>query len=225
MLWGAIDPYEYPGERLAEIKSLVSSTQHRKAMICQRAIVEAVCAGTLPFSRAFETHSDYNGEWEKEIDFPDTPDPDKVLPHKTRITQAAFFKWAKNKNLESYRAVVMRSLNKMQPNQAETVSYIESGSSNVPLLEAPVPTYMDPANVLSSIETRAVHDTWHAVTKNGTHDPRQLGISVRTATFEYLDNHPEYKKFSNQAKERIFGVINWDKKGGAPRTPANLANH
>jgi len=216
MLWAAIDPYEYPDARLTEIKSLVHPEQRRKAMICQRAIQEAVCSGTLPFSRAVELHFEYNnGEWEKEVVFPDTPDPDKIIPHKTRITQAAFLKWVKGKNILSYRSEVIRSATKALKNEAETVSYVETKKPVVQLLAAP--TYMDPEHPMSSEELLAANEAWHAVTKDG--DPRDSGKAIRAAIRKYLDEHPKYSTFSNEAKERICTVTNWNRKGGAPRTP------
>lgn len=215
MLWAAIDPYEHPGSRITEIKSLVHSEQHRKAMICQRAILEAVCSGTLPFSRAVELHNDHNGDWEKEVSFPDTPDPEKIIPHKTRITQAAFLKWVKGKNIPSYRSLVIHAANKASKSEMESTPYIELQKPVVHLLAAP--TYMDAEHPMSPEELRAANDAWHAVTKDG--DPRDSGKAIRTALRKYLDEHPRYSALSNEAKERICTVTNWNRKGGAPRTP------
>lgn len=217
MLWAAIDPYEFPDARLVEIKSLINAVQHRKAMICQRAILEAICSGTLPFSRSFELHWDYNqAEWEKEVEFPDTPDPDKVMPHKTRITQAAFIKWAKSKGILSYRSEVKNSATKILQKNVETVDYVDVQKPAVQLLTAP--TYMDPEHPMSPEELRAANEAWHAVTKDG--DPRDSGKAIRAAIRKYLDEHPRHSALSNEAKERICTVVNWNRKGGAPRTPA-----
>lgn len=217
MLWASIDPYDFPGTRLVEIKSLVRLTQHRKATICQRAALEAVCAGTLPFAKAIEMHDSFNGDWEKEVAFPDLPDPDKLIPHKTRITQAAFRKWAKSKNIHSYRSLILRSAPKNAVNEATTVAYVESPPQAVPLLAAPLPAYMDPNHPMSADELRAGHDAWYAVTKDG--DPRASGQAIRAAIRKYLDEHPEYGLFSNAAKERICTSANWNPKGGATPTP------
>ncbi|WP_175016891.1 hypothetical protein [Massilia sp. YMA4] len=218
MLWGAIDPYHFIGIRLADI--MVDPQRHRRAMICQRAIVEAVCNGTLSTTRAIVERSDFNNCWEEEIKFPNLPDPDTLIPHRTRIAQSSFRAWAAKKNIPSYRMTVLKSVQLTNTAEPETVVFNEAAKEPIQLLAAPSPAYMDPANSLSSIELRAAHDAWHAITKNGTYDPRQhLGISVKDATFKFLEDHPEYREFSNQAKERVFGVINWNKSGGAPRTP------
>lgn len=222
LLWAAIDPMEHENLRLSEIKKFVRLVQYKKAGTFQRAIVEAVCGGTLPFSYATELITDIQnyGEWEKEVEFPNLPDSRKLIPHKTKVTQAAFMKWVKGKNMPSYREFVIKnSPNIITTNTecpTETISEIlfpVSTTQVIPLTHG----YLDSANPCSPQELRAASDAWNAITDGG--DPRESGAAVKAAIRKYLDEHPEYNSLSNEAKVRVCTVSNWNKKGGPPKTP------
>jgi len=227
MLWAAIDPFDHIGVRLDALKADMPQHKFKKAWISQRAISEAVCSGTLPFIDAWEEHEDFqNGYWEKKIEFPDLPDPNKLIPHMTRIRQAAFMKWADSKKILSYRQEVQ------QVYKATQIKVIQHGGHDASVvatatatatapapekLQLAAPGFLDPANPLSPSELRAANEAWYAVTQKG--DPRELGTSVKTEIRKFLDSHAEYREFSEDAKKRICTVSNWDKKGGAPKTP------
>src|SRR5450830_742890 len=117
LLWSAIDPDSLVDTHIdfnlalsGQLFDSINPVQERKAKIYRRAIIEAICGGTLPFTRAIEVHYDYqNGDWEKDVPFPDLPDPEKIITSRTRVQQAAFIKWAKSKNIPSYREQVKRA--------------------------------------------------------------------------------------------------------------------
>lgn len=221
MLWAAIDPMDYENRRLCELKGVIRVLQYKKAGTFQRAIAEAVCGGTLPFVRAWELHDDYqNGPWEKEVDFPNLPDSNKIIHHMTRIAQAAFMKWVRSKKIPSYREFVQKN----QEHHGGMVTIVTEPAAEPVLMESanqvlalPGMSYLDPANPCSPQELRAATEAWAAVTGDG--DPRIKGAAVRAALRKWLDAHLEYQGMSNEAKERICTVANWNKKGGATGTP------
>jgi len=109
MLWAGIDPMEHVDVRLSDLKHAVSLLQYRKAFTFQRAIAEAVCGGTLPFVEAWEEHNDYNnGPWDKKIEFPELPEHSLIVHHLTRVSQAAFMKWAQSKKMWSLKQSLQR---------------------------------------------------------------------------------------------------------------------
>ena len=216
MLWAAIDPMEHVAVRLLDLKSVVTPLQHRKAWAFQRAIAEAVCGGTLPFVEAWETHDDYqNGPYDKEVEFPGLPHHNFVVHHMTRLTQAAFMKWAQGKKMSSMRQYLQRRpLNLVPEGRSElddTENTIEMQLPGKPLVLAP-PSYLDAAHPLSPAELRAAHEAWMTVTHDG--NPKHSGTAVRAALLKFLNGHPEHRLLGIAAKERICTVANWDKKGG-----------
>lgn len=222
MLWAAIDPWDHETRRLNQLRGIVRIMQYKKAGTYQRAIAEAVCGGTLPFVKAWELHDDYqNGPWEKEINFPELPDSNKIIHHMTRISQAAFMKWVKSKNIPSYREFVIKSQQKSADELVTLVAVDKEEKvavvSEAQLLLPPSMAYLDSTNPCSPQELRAASEAWTAVTGEG--DPRESGAAVKAAIRKWLDNHDEYRHMSNEAKNRICTVSNWNKKGGATGTP------
>ena len=214
MLWAAIDPADHVGERLHSLKKDLPLRQYKKAWILLRAVSEAICGGTLPFVEAWELHDDHqNGPWERKVDFPTLPDPNKLIPEKTRVRQAAFRKWADTKKLPSYRQDVMR-LNALPTITAQLLE-IQAPTATATLI-LPMPDFRDSANPLSPIELRASAEAWEIVTSEAKYEK---GMAVKDAVKEVLSNHPDYRELSTEAKNRIATVVNWDKKGGAPKTP------
>ena len=221
LLWAGIDPMEQAGTRLLDLKSVVTTIQHRKASAFQRAIAEAVCGGTLPFVEAWEDYSDYNNSYDKEVEFPDLPQHSSIICYKTRINQAAFMKWAQSKKMLSMRQNLKRALPNHRPEGISTFNYVDNTiEMQTPgrTLALPPPSYLDATNPLSPAELRAAHDAWVAVTQDG--NPKSSGTAVRAAMLKFLNTHPEHSSLGSAAKERICTVANWDKKGGAARTPS-----
>lgn len=222
MLWAGIDPMEHTGVRLLDLKNVLTPLQHRKASAFQRAISEAVCGGTLPFVEAWEDYSDYNNSYDKEVEFPDLPQHSSIIYHKTRINQAAFMKWAQSKKMLSMRQHLKRVLTSRE---SENTRMLDDGDKTIEMqvsgqtLALPAPSYLDTSNPLSPAELRAAHDAWVAVTQDG--NPKSSGTAVRAAMLKFLNNHPEHCFLGTAAKERICTVANWDKKGGATRTPGS----
>jgi len=78
LLWSAIDPDSLVDTHIDFNRALrrqlfdsINLVQEKKAKIYRRAIIEAICGGTLPFTRAIELHCDYqNGNWEKRCAIP-----------------------------------------------------------------------------------------------------------------------------------------------------------
>lgn len=214
MLWAAIDPSDHIGVRLGTLKNSLPIVQYKKAWISLRAVSEAVCGGTLPFVEAWELHDDFHhGHWEKKIEFPQLPDRNKMIHHMTRIRQAAFLKWAFDKKIPSYRQELQKSKQPVEqlPNEG-TPSAVALPTK----LELPAPSYLDPNNPLSPIELRAGVAAWKMVTSDGAY---KEGKAIKDALRKALDEHAEYRSLSNDAKSRICTVTNWNKKGGAPKTP------
>lgn len=222
LLWSAIDPdslrnthVNFNQSLLDQLFDSVDPVRERKAKIYRRAIIEAICGGTLPFARAIELHDDYqNGEWGKEVLFPDLPDPEKMISSRTRVQQAAFIKWAKSKNIPSYREQVTRADALAKKPE---IKAIEMAAIAVQPLALAAPAYLDPDNPLSPAELRAAHNAWNAITENGSHEV--VGMSAKEAVLKFLNENQEYKLLSREARLRIATLTNWNKKGGAPKTP------
>jgi hypothetical protein len=220
MLWAAVDPMEHVGVRLLDLKHVIKSIQYRKASAFQRAIAEAVCGGSLSFVEAWEEHYTSDYSYEKEIEFPDLPQHSSIIHYKTRINQAAFMKWAQSKKMWSMRQRLQRTPLNQIPSPYNKISddenTLEMQVSGKTLVLAP-PSYVDASHPLSPAELRAAHDAWVAVTQDG--NPKSSGTAVRAAMLKFLNSHPEHSSLGSAAKERICTVANWDKKGGATRTP------
>lgn len=224
LLWSAIDPdslidthINFNQSLLGQLFDSITPAQERKAKIYRRAIIEAICGGTLSFARAIELHNDYqNGEWVKEISFPDLPDPEKIISSRTRVQQAAFIKWAKSKNILSYREQVTRA-NSITKDKEVVGSIVDiPQTENVPLL-------LPAARLLTADHPRAPREllvavaVWEEVVTNGHLDKN--GKSLKSNARKILDTDKKYSDTSEAARERISQVVNADKNGGAPKTP------
>ena len=214
MLWAAIEPFDYTGKRLADLSSNVPPAQYKKARLYLRAVTEAVCSGTLPFMEAWEEHDDnHHGAYSRKIDFPELPDQTAIQTHLTRVGQAAFLKWAQSKNMPSYRQSVLQSKKAQLPTTAQAEN---QPAQSVPLL-LPMPAFLDPSHPLSPVELRACIEVWEIVVSTGAHEKSK---SVKDAMRAALDVHPEHRSLSTEAKKRISVVANWNKDGGATKTPS-----
>jgi len=214
LLWAAVSPVEHMGVRLKDLKHVLSSQQYSKACIYQRAISEAVCGGSLGFVTAWEDHQDYQNSYEKEVEFPDLPDHSYIIPHMTRVTQAAFIKWADGKKMLSVKQQKQKLEQRQETSDAGTIIEMQAPDK---LLAIAAPLYLDSTHPLSAAELVAANEAWLAVTQDG--NPKSSGTAVRAAMMKFLENHPTHRLLGAAAKERICTVANWDKKGGAARTP------
>lgn len=223
LLWSAIDPFEMKSGNFDEYIDGVpfdfSPKQAKKARMHRRAIIEAVCGGTLSFVRAIELHEDYqngNGAWESEINFPNLPDPEKIITSKTRVQQAAFMKWAKSKNIPSYREQVIRA-NALAKNDefADSLNKIPK-KENIPLL-LPATRLLTADHPRAPRELLIAMEVWGEVVTNERLDNN--GKSLKSNARKILDTDEKYSGISNSAKERISTVANADTGGGAPKTP------
>jgi len=213
LLWAAVEPFDHAGKRVSELSDELTATQYKKARLFLRAVTEAVCAGTLPFMEAWEEGFDDNhGFWTRKVAFPELPEPTQVAGHLTRVGQLAFVKWAHSKNMPSYRQSLLQSKKTQLP---VTVQTEHQPVQPAPLL-LPMPAFLDPSNPLSPVEMRAAADVWEIVVSSGAHERAK---SVKDAMRAALDAHPEHSILSNEAKKRISVVANWNKDGGATKTP------
>lgn len=218
MLWAAIDPADYVGVRIVELKDAIPSAQYKKAWMSLRAVTEAVCAGTLPFVEAWEgREDDRDNYWRAKVEFPEVPDPNNVIHHMTRINQVAFLKWAHSKNVPSYRKQLIISAQKIR-SQVTTLDGdgLVTISQDSPNLLLPIPDFLDPSNPLSPEELRISAKVWEFVVSNGLHE---RGKTPKNAIREVLDSRPEFSHLSKDAKDRIAMVTNWKRTGGPPKTP------
>lgn len=221
LLWGAIDPLDHEGVRLRDIGNRlnVSPERYKAANLFQRAAVEAVCSGTLSFESSWEAHSDWQSDWEKKVEFPDLPDATKILPHLTRVKLAALQQWAANKRILSYRQILKRQQGQNVLEAVIEVSKPIHSSGEVLLL--PLDKLRDPSNLKAPVELRVAVDVWEE-TQTQAEGPEGIeGVSVKQAITKNLERHPEREKLSAEAKKRIATVANWDRDGGAPKTPGN----
>ena len=213
MLWAAIDPMEYTGKRLEELRANLHPVQYKKALLFLRAAKEAVCAGTLSFTDAFEEdYDETHGFFSRKVSFPDLPEPTLIVAHKTRVKQAVFMKWADSKSIPSYRQSLAQSKREQLPT---TVQDGYQSAQPAPLL-LPLPAFLDQSHPCHPIELRAGAEVWEEVVSTGAHERAK---SVKDAMRAALDAHPEHRNMSNEAKKRIATLANWKKDGGATKTP------
>jgi hypothetical protein len=215
LLWAGINPIEHMNVRLNDLKHIVAPYQYSKACIYQRAITEAVCGGTLEFVTAWEEHHDGLESYGKEVEFPDLPEHDRIIRHLTRIKQAAFIKWADNKKMLSIKQQKQQQEKRREVRDDDTVIKMQPTEKKLAIAG---PLYLDPPHPLSATELMAANEAWLAVTQDG--NPKSSGTAVRAAIMKFLDNHAKWNSLGSAAKERICTVANWDKKGGATKTPS-----
>lgn len=216
LLWAAIDPMDYIGMRLNELASHIPKERYKKAQIALRAITEAVCCGTLPFSEAWEEGDGFDAI---KTEFPNNPDINTVIPHMTRIRQSAFLKWAAEKKFPSYKQHVINSrrLVQSQTIEGDIREAPENASNATPPLLLPSTDFLDPSNPLSPEELRICAEVWNIVVSEGLHEGSK---TPKTAILSVLDSRPQFAKVSRDAKNRVSVVVNW-KKGGPQKTPGN----
>ena len=220
MIWAAIDPMEHLNIRLQNMKGIVPGDQYIKALSMQRAISEAVCSGALEFVEAWELHDDYqNGEWHKEIDFPDLPSHGSIIPYRVRVKQAALRKWAEIKKILSMRQYIQQSHGTNLRTIEAAVQSLERVDS-VTTLALAAPSYLDPAHPRFSAKLNAAVLAWQNV---GEPSP---GRTTKQAITEWVNTNAESLGLIHEggtliksAIEEITAVVNWNKKGGAPKTP------
>lgn len=203
MLWAAIDPFDHPDIRINELRKEVPFFQRRKAMVYQRAAVEAVCAGTLPFLVAKESHEDNGYDWIAVISSQNLPDRDKIIPHQTVVKSAAFMSWAKSKRMQSYRQLQSKSE--------------KSVVTQAPIPALPKPDFRDLSNPRAAKELITAMDIWGEISGDDYIDgvspnPKQVAMNA-------IERHPIGKELPSAAKGRITTLVNWNQKGGCPKTP------
>ena len=205
MLWAAVDPLDHENTRIKALGHDVPLTRKRKALIFQRAVTEAVCAGTLAFVDAWESHDDeQGGTWEKAVAHPKLPNPNNLMHHKTRVNQAAFMRWVGIKKIPSYRQLVSKH---------ETSAVVVQAA--MPVL--PKPDFRDPLHPRAAVELVTAIDVWeeisgHDYIDGASPNPKQVAMSA-------IERHEVGKNLSTAGKERISTLVNWKQKGGCNPTP------
>lgn len=227
LLFAGIDPFDH--ERFVIHGDIKLNHPRLKLFLgIERAIVTAISQGTLQSSQALVRLWDDNSG-----DTYTTPYDqfkhswDDIDVRKTTVTRASLFPWAEKIKLDYARPLRRPAIEIEseeidyvldQPPLRPNIPDVTIEHATPPLLIENKPGYIDPENPFSPIELRAAHDCWLAITKDG--NPRDQGKAVRDAAKEWLEAHrSEYSDLSNEAIGRIATVTNWDKKGGAPRTP------
>jgi hypothetical protein len=218
MIWAAIDPAEFENIRLEALRATIPLWQYKKAWVFQRAIVEAVCSGTLSFDSSIEVHDsgNYNDPYyERSVDFPDLPDPHRMVPHLTRIKQASFLRWAASKGIMSHKQESQLS-SKLKLIEAEI---IEKKTTSTPITQKnlPSPSLLTIDHPMAASELIAANEIWEIVVND--EKLHTNGKPIKQNLLDAINNHPEHKALSNEAKGRICTVTNWKKKGGATKTP------
>ena len=212
LLWAAIDPLDHENTRINALGHDVPLTQRRKALIFQRAVAEAVCAGTLAFVDALESRESERGDaWEAEVSHPRLPNPNRLIPHKTRVNQAAFMRWVGIKKIPSYRQLVSKF----------GTSVVVEAPAPVPAL--PKPDFRDPSHPRAAIELITAIDIWEGISGHDYIDgvspnPKRVAISA-------IELHPIGKELPLAAKDRISTLTNWKQKGGCNPTPGGEPTH
>jgi hypothetical protein len=235
LLWSAIDPDSLRDTHLNfgqalknQLFDTIDPQQEKKAKIYRRAIVEAICGGTLPFVRAIELHHDYqNGDWDKEVEFPDLPDPEKIVTSRTRVQQAAFIKWAKSKNIPSFRQQVyeaqLRAAKKQSLSAATTSSAVIEGSiTEVPgvVLSLPGPSYLDTSHPRYAAKLHAAIRAWESAPEPPPgRTPKQGLVQYLTDNANELGLLNPDGSINRTAIVEAATVANWSIKGGSPKTP------
>lgn len=207
MLWAAIDPLDHPGVRINELGKEVPFSRRRKAMVYQRAAVEAVCAGTLPFVVAKELYQDDNmNEWITAVAPNSLPDRDKVIAHRTAVKSAAYMSWANSKGIKSYRRLYARPEISVVVDQAA-----------MPAL--PKPDFRDLSNPRAAKELITAMDIW----EESSGDDYIDGVSPnpKQVAMKAIERHEIGKNLSAAAKKRIATLVNWSPDGGCPKTPGD----
>ena len=98
-------------------------------------------------------------------------------------------------------------------------AYIEAHRA-APHLPSPM---LDPENKLSPPELRIAYEAWVAVTEQG--NPREHGRGVYESLVQWITDNKKACETRHKAKlgkmaiERIATVTNWNKTGGAAKTP------
>ena len=224
MLWAGLDPSDFINLRIEELKDRVNSVQYKKAILFQRAISEAVCGGSLGFVDAYKNSGSYEGEWIELVDFPKLPSHNSIVIHMTRITQAAFMRWAMSKNIPSYKLSLQRTERARAAIVAPVIEVLEVvvdvspvGSKELLLLG---PSVHDATHAKYSPRLSAALKAWEATPEI------PIGRTPKQAVIDYLtkdainlglahgDGSPMTKMI-----EKIAETVNWNQKGGPPRTP------
>ena len=205
MLWAAIDPFDYQGVRINKLGTEVPFSQRRKAMVYQRAALEAVCAGTLPFVVAMERNFDHDlNEWMTTVYANALPDRSKVVAHETVLKSAAFINWAKSKRIPSYRQIASK--------HQTSVVVVEA---SIPALIRP--DFRDLSHHRAAVELITAIDVWEEISGHDYID----GVSPnpKRVAIDAIERHPIGKELPLAAKDRVSTLVNWKQKGGCNRTP------
>lgn len=197
MLWAAIDPMAHQGKRLAELSSEIHPTQYRKALVFLRAATEAVCAGTLSFTEAWnEFDDDMNGPWLCKVEFPDLPDASRIVPHMARVQQAAFLKWAQSKQIPSLRQSLVKARKAEPPPGVVDAQGEEPELQQESVLLLAKPSPLDTNHPHHSEEVGLAARVWEMAVDL---EPQRRGKSVKAVIENLLETLPEYSHLSGEA--------------------------
>jgi len=150
----------------------------------------------------------------------DDDGPGNNLPSWTR---ELFVQWA---NWESYRIVWSSWKGKEEPGYDDLLRQKKALIVQETARRAGLPYQagatanppaglLDPSSALYPQELAIALAAWQAVTSNGQAAPD--GIAAKTALMNWLAT--AYPALGKEARERISVVANWNKRGGATRTP------
>lgn len=221
MIWAALEPMEYEGKRIKELKGSVSAGQYLKARIYLRAAQEAVCGGTLSFVEAWEEHIDEDGNcWSNKIEFPKLPSHRHISPDMTRVQQAAFIKWAQGKQIYSLRQILTKAKKSQIPeipasDVLDVVEVVKVKEAEPVLLLAGA-SALDTNHPKHAVEVGLAAKAWEIAMGLGGSLP---GKTAKQTIRHVLDNYQEFSHLANDAKDRISISANYNKKGGTPPTP------
>ena len=200
---------------------------HRRKLFkgMERAIVTAISRGTLSTVKARTSQYDDNGNRYSFSFDPTSHTWADIDSRETIITRQSLLSWIAKEGVDFARPAPVA----IPPWEGEVVNDVQgiaqqSDSRSRPpqaevLLIENKPSFLDPDNEMSPIELRAAASCWEAITVDG--DPSKWGKSILGVAKEWLQNHrSDYDNLSNEAIERVAKVVNWNKKGGAPKSQA-----
>ncbi|UHL62755.1 hypothetical protein LSG25_11735 [Paralcaligenes sp. KSB-10] len=216
LLMAQIDPYDYP-DGIEQLKEW-DHPRWKTAKGYQRAIATAIARGVLTASHIHVIETNYDGQsYIAKFDESRHTWADIDTSGST-ITRQSLFGWIRKQNI-----ILILPPHKRQKDGEfiKAVTLASDGIIEVSVKETPkiaYAPYLDENNNLSPIELRATTAAWEAVTGNG--DPLITGKAVKPALRKWLTEHAaEYGGLGKEAIERCATVANWNKNGGAPKTP------
>ncbi|KDD84036.1 hypothetical protein L519_4810 [Bordetella bronchiseptica MBORD678] len=228
LLLSGIDPWDHEDFVRGRRALMHSRVKQFKSM--ERAIVTAISQGTLAARAVVSLFTDNGDNYTQNFDLVNHSWAD-IDTFQTMITRPSLFAWVAKARIDYARPrpapKPMVTAPPWTPELSEVLRDIGEDSDRTdtitpeavrPLLIENKPSFLDPDNEMSPVELRAAADCWEAITVDG--DPSKQGKAILAVAKEWLQNNrSKYGDLSGEAIERIAKVVNWNKKGGAPRTP------